>query len=104
MDKTGCVVIEGNRYEVSLDLVKRRILLRYDLFDLSVIQVWYQGERYEDATPVDLTRPYHRRVRPEEPKQPENEGLSFFQAAEKRRRRELEGDPFTVVREGGQQR
>lgn len=104
VDKTGCVGIEGNRYEVSLDLVKRRILLRYDPFDLSIIQVWYQGERYEDATPVDLTRPYHRRVRPEEPKQPDNEGLSFFQAAEKRRRRELEGDPFTVVREGGQQR
>ena len=101
VDKAGCVGIEGNQYEVHLDLVKRRIRLRYDPFDLSVIQVWYQAERYEDATPIDLTRPYHRRVKPEEPKQPETEGLSFFQAAEKRRRSELERDPFTVVREGG---
>lgn len=97
-DKTGCVSIEGNQYEVSLELVKRRILLRYDPFDLSVIQVWYQGERYEDATPIDLTRPYHRKVRPQEPKKQESEGLSFFQAAEKRRRSESEGDPFAVVR------
>jgi hypothetical protein len=103
VDKAGCVSVEGNQYEVTLDLVKRRILLRYDPFDLSVIQVWYKGERYEDATPIDLTRPYHRRVKPDEPQPPKTEGLSFFQAAEQRRRSELDGDPFTVgvVREGG---
>lgn len=100
VDKAGCVSIEGNRYEVNLDLVKQKILLRYDPFDLSVIQVWYQEERYEDATPIDLTRPYHRKVKPDEPQQPSSEGLSFFQAAESRRRSELEGDPFTVVSKG----
>lgn len=102
VDKTGCVSVEGNQYEVSLDLVKCRILLRYDPFDLSMIQVWYKGKRYEDATTIDLTRPYHRRVKPDEPERPKTEGgLSFFQAAEQRRRSELDGDPFTVVREGG---
>jgi len=100
VDKAGCVSVVGNQYEVTLELVKRRILLRYDPFDLSVIQVWYKDERYEDATPIDLTRPYHRRVKPDEPKQTETKGLSFFQAAEQRRRSELDGDPFTVVREG----
>jgi len=101
VDKAGCVSVVGNQYEVSLELVKRRILLRYDPFDLSVIQVWSNGERYEDATPIDLTRPYHHKVKPDEPQQPKSEGLSFFQAAEQRRRNELNSDPFTVVREGG---
>lgn len=101
VDKTGCISVEGNRYEVTLDLVKQRILLRYDPFDLSIIQVWSNGQRYEDAAPMDLTRPYHRRVKSDEPQPPKTEGLSFFQAAEQRRRSELDGDPFTVVRKGG---
>lgn len=101
VDKTGCVSVEGNRYEVDLDLVKRRILLRYDPFDLSVIQVWFQDERYENAAPIDLTRPYHHRVKPDKPQQQSTDSLSFFQAAEQRRRSELAADPFTVVREGG---
>jgi len=101
VDKAGCVSVVGNQYEVSLELVKRRILLRYDPFDLSCIQVWFKGERYEDATTIDLTRPYHHKVKPDEPQQPKLEGLSFFQAAEQRRRNELNGDPFTVVRERG---
>ncbi|MHB1256508.1 MAG: DDE-type integrase/transposase/recombinase [Dethiobacteraceae bacterium] len=101
VDKAGCVSVVGNQYEVSLELVKRRILLRYDPFDLSCIQVWFKGERYEDATTIDLTRPYHHKVKPDEPQQPKLEGLSFFHAAEQRRRNELNGDPFTVVRERG---
>jgi len=83
---------KGNLYEVDLDLVKRKVLLRFDPFDLSVIQAWYQGERYEDAAPIDLTRPYHRRVKLDKPQQQSTDGLSFFHAAEQRRRSELATD------------
>ncbi|MFW0861717.1 MAG: Mu transposase C-terminal domain-containing protein [Dethiobacter sp.] len=69
--------MEGNRYEVTLDLAKRRILLRYDPFDLSVIQVWSNGQLCEDAAPMDLTRSYHRRVKPDEPQSPKTDPTPF---------------------------
>lgn len=65
VDKTGCVSLDGNTYEVDLELCRKRVQLRYDPFDLSAIQVWYEGTRYADATVVDLSRPYDRRVKPE---------------------------------------
>jgi len=65
VDKTGCVSLDGNTYEVDLELCKKRVTLRYDPFDLMLIQVWYEGTRYPDATGVDLARPYDRRVQPE---------------------------------------
>lgn len=65
VDKTGCVSLDGNTYEVDLELCKKRVQLRYDPFDLTAIQVWHEGVRYADATVVDLSRPYDRRVKPE---------------------------------------
>jgi transposase InsO family protein len=102
VDKTGCVKVAGNLYEVDLELVGLKALLRYDPFDLSVIQVWHNKKRYNNALPVDLTRPYHSRVKPDEPqKQTTNsEEFSFFRAAEQRRRSELSRDPLTFVQGG----
>jgi len=51
VDKTGCIKVAGNLYEVDLELVGQKVLLRYDPFDLSSIQVWYDSERYADASP-----------------------------------------------------
>ncbi len=103
VDKTGCIKVAGNLYEVDLELVGFKVLLRYDPFDLSVIHVWHNKKRYDNAGPVDLTRPYHRRVKPEEPqKQSANsEEFSFFRAVEQRRRNELSRDPLTFVQGGG---
>lgn len=38
-DKTGCIRLDGNLYEVDSDLVCRTVALRYDPFDLSHVQV-----------------------------------------------------------------
>ncbi|MFW0860740.1 MAG: Mu transposase C-terminal domain-containing protein [Dethiobacter sp.] len=87
-DKTGCIKVAGNLYEVDLELVGLKVLLRYDPFDLSVIHVWHNKKRYDNAGPVDQTLHYHGRVKPEKPqKQPVNsEEFSFFRAVEQRRR------------------
>lgn len=61
-DKAACVSLMGNTYEVDADLARRKVTLRYDPFDLSVIQVWFDDKRWPDAKPVDLTRRYDRRV------------------------------------------
>ena len=93
-DKAGCVKIHGNLYEVDLELAGEKVLLRYDPFDLSVIQVWREGRRFPDAAPLDLARKRHPRVRQDQiPVQ--EEGLSFFAAAEGRRLQELKKSPLT---------
>jgi transposase InsO family protein len=64
VDKTGQVPFQGNRYEVDPRLAGRKVQLRYDPFDLSIIQVWYDGRRFDDARPYDLVRQHDQRVRP----------------------------------------
>lgn len=64
-DKTGFLSLERNRYEVDPRLAGRRVQLRYDPFDLQVIQVWCDGKRFEDARPRQLVREHDHRVRPQ---------------------------------------
>lgn len=64
VDKTGCVSLLGNTYEVEAAMAGREIALRYDPYDLSVIQVWHDGQRLGDAVPLQLKRHRHRQVEP----------------------------------------
>ena len=43
VDLTGCVKLSGLVFDVGVALIKRRVDLRYDPFDLSVIEVWHNG-------------------------------------------------------------
>lgn len=87
VDKTGCISLDGNTYEVDLELCGERILLRYDPFDLTCIQVWYADKRWPDAIVVDLTRPYDLRVKPitEEIVMETDGQLAFLELAERKR-------------------
>lgn len=104
VDKTGCVSLEGNTYEVDLELCRKRVLLRYDPFDLGVIQVWYEGKRYADAAVVDLSRPYDRRVKPE-PTTPlvlELDGqVAFLDLAEQKRQALWSMEPVSYANARG---
>jgi len=42
-DKTGCVKLAGIVFDVGAALARRRVDLRYDPFDLSIIDVWHGG-------------------------------------------------------------
>ncbi|MEW6696228.1 MAG: Mu transposase C-terminal domain-containing protein [Bacillota bacterium] len=103
-DKTGCVKLHGNTYEVDLDLAGKQVLLRYDPFNLSVIQVWYQEKRFADATPVDLTQAYHRKfkkIAESKSKSTEDElQISFFDLAEKKRQESWKKEPLNYAGEG----
>ena len=55
VDKTGCISLLGNKYEVESRFAGQRVQLRFDAYDMSVIHVWQDGVRYKDAGPVDLT-------------------------------------------------
>lgn len=60
VDKTGCIPLGGNTYEVSAALAGKQVVVRYDPYDLSVVQVFHQGQAYPDAQPLDLRQPRHR--------------------------------------------
>ncbi|MFP5376163.1 MAG: Mu transposase domain-containing protein, partial [Acidimicrobiia bacterium] len=60
--KTATVSLEANHYSVDAALVGRRVELRYDPADLSVIEVFCQGRPAGVATPFVIGRHTHRRV------------------------------------------
>ena len=64
VDKTACVSFQGNTYEVDPQLVRQKVLLRFDPFDLRSIQVWRGTMRYADAVPATVRREQHDAVRP----------------------------------------
>ncbi len=100
VDKTGCVSLHGNTYEVHLELCGERIALRYDPFDLSHIQVWHEEASWPDATVVDLTRPYDHRVKPDAVEivmEPDGQ-LAFLELAEKKRQATWKSDPITYAK------
>lgn len=60
VDKTGCFTLGSNTYEVSAALIGKQVVVRYDPYDLGVVQVFHGGEAYPDAQPLDLRQPRHR--------------------------------------------
>jgi hypothetical protein len=49
VDKTNCVALLGTTYEVEPGLVGEKVQLRFDPYDLSIIQVWKEEKRLKDA-------------------------------------------------------
>jgi transposase InsO family protein len=102
VDKTGCVSLHGNTYEVDLDLCGQKVQLRYDPFDLALIQVWHESTRFADATVVDLTQSYDRRVQSAVPVPPFEEtadALSFLELAERKRQAVWAEEPISYAHE-----
>lgn len=101
VDKTGCVSLSGNTYEVDLELSKKRVQLRYDPFDLAAIQVWHDGGRHADATVIDLSRPYDRRVKPEAATltavEPDGQ-VTFLELAERKRQAQWANEEISYAK------
>lgn len=81
VDSTGCISLEGNQYEVDIKLVKKMVNLRFDPENLSRLEVWFDGEQYSDALPLNVTRQRHKSL-PEPEEQPAviPTGLNFLEA------------------------
>jgi len=91
VDKTACLSLQGNRYEVDSRLARCKVLLRYDPFDLSTVQVWHEGRRYPNAAPFELLREHDRRVMPlPRPAELPRTGLSYLELL--RQKHDREGD------------
>ena len=52
VDKTGCVKISGTEYEAGAEFACKKIDVRYDPFDLSIVEIWHDGKRIKHAKPI----------------------------------------------------
>ncbi|WP_317890196.1 Mu transposase C-terminal domain-containing protein [Paenibacillus sabuli] len=107
VDKTGCIQLSRNIYEVDSALAGKRISLRYDPFDLTKLQVWYEDKRYADAVPLEMTRRRSRTKQeqlPTEMAEAPEESLSFLELAEKKRQAAWQEDTVQYARRKGGER
>ena len=87
--KTAIIELEGNRYDVDSSLRGKKIQIRYNPFDLSLIQVWKDDERFEDAKPAELRNQSHSKLPSEsDSDQTPAEVSSFLEQLKKRQEEE----------------
>ena len=68
----------GNHYEVDAALVGHRCELVFDPFDLSVIEVRYQGRPMGQAVPRRIRRHTHPQARPETAPPAKASGIDYL--------------------------
>jgi putative transposase len=76
------VSLHGNRYEVDAALIGRTVDLLFTPFDLTLIEVEYQGRPMGRAIPHQLTRHVHPAVKPEAPAPVEATGIDYLRLLE----------------------
>jgi len=54
VDKTGCVKLRGREYDIGAGHAGTRVDIRYDPFDLSVVDVWHGGRYIRKAAPLTI--------------------------------------------------
>ena len=52
VDKTGCFSLDGITYEAGAAFARKKVDVRFDPFDLSVVEVWYGGAKQHEAAPL----------------------------------------------------
>jgi putative transposase len=76
--RTATVPLEGNSYGVDPALVGRRVELRYDPEDLSLIDVYLEGRPAGVATPFVIGRHTHRSVPQAKRPEPQPTGIDYL--------------------------
>ena len=77
VDKSGCISFKGMSYDVGVALARRRVDVRYDPFDISLVEIWHGGKfqrkaevleirefapKLDAATAVAHSKPTHSRL------------------------------------------
>ena len=52
VDKAGCIKLMGRLYEVGVKLIGKTVDIRYDPFDLMLVEVWRNGKMKGTASPL----------------------------------------------------
>jgi len=62
VDNSGCMSVNGLCYEAGVEHIRKRVMVRYDPFDLSVVEVWSEGEKKKLVSPAN-TGEHNRNVK-----------------------------------------
>jgi hypothetical protein len=54
VDNTGCFKLQGIEYEAGIEYIGKKVDVRYDPFDMSIVEVWYSGERRKTTSPLKV--------------------------------------------------
>jgi putative transposase len=87
VDKSGCISLEGLTYEAGVECIGKKVMVRYDPFDLSLVEVWYSGEKKKLVAPANIGE-YNRNVKKpveEMEKASQSKLLRLFEAESKKR-------------------
>jgi putative transposase len=87
--KTATVSLHGNAFEVDAALVGRRCELVFDPFDLTDVEVRFEGRAMGKAVPVRIGRHVHPKARPEAAPAPVPSGIDYLGMVAARRAAEL---------------
>jgi putative transposase len=89
--KTATVGLHGNTYEVDAVLIGRKVELVFDPFDLTRIEVRWQGRSMGHAAPHIIGRHVHAKARPDDtgPPQPSPTGIDYLHLIEAQHTAEL---------------
>ena len=52
VDKTGCLSLNSTVFDAGVDYIGKRVDVRYDPFDLSVVEIWIDGVFQKKAAPL----------------------------------------------------
>ncbi|MGH8299385.1 MAG: DDE-type integrase/transposase/recombinase [Steroidobacteraceae bacterium] len=91
VSKTSQVSLLGNSFEVDAALVGRKAELAFDPFDLTEIEVRYEGRPMGMAVPVHICRHVHPKARPEAAPPPVPSGIDYLGLLTRKREAELAG-------------
>ena len=102
VDNSGCISLNGLCYEVGVEYIRKRVLVRYDPFDLSQVEVWSEGEKKRLVSPANIGE-YNRNVKKpveELEKASQSKLLRLFAAESKKRlKRSAWGGAFRLSEE-----
>ena len=89
--KTATISLFGNSFEVDAALIGRRAELIFNPFDLTDIEVRFEGRAMGAAVPVRITRHTHPKARPDAAPAPVPTGIDYLSLLAARRDAELAG-------------
>ena len=92
VDKSGCISLSGVRYDVGIEYIRKKVLVRYDPFDLSVVEV-VSGEKKKLVSPIVISE-YNLNVKKpaeELDRASQSRLLRLFEAESKKRLRQQLG-------------
>ena len=103
VDKSGCISLNGLCYEVGIEYIRKNVMVRYDPFDLSQIEIWYSGAKKKVVSPANFGEFNHNVKKPvAELEKASQSKLLHLLAADSKKRLKQQLGAFRLAEEGSQ--